>query len=253
MQPALGEHSCIYFLHPRVTSASRWPLCVRPLCSCLVFVALPRGRCFVPCQQFSPSLSLHIQDVPFTKQEPASPTHTHPPSLRSLGLYEKTRTYSFCQRRYNTETELIVCPLVLPYMLFLLMHDRIRSVCWKSWNLLHRLCIEPLGDFARSKFKKISFFLLTYFRGIKGSSVILIRGHRRIIQGARRFENVRSVLHTGGVSSPIQSKVMYIHRISPLGETRRWNSDCLPGQPATAAHYKLEKEGVTAVRTPVKS
>lgn len=117
MQPTLGEHSCIYFLHPRVSSASRWPLCVRSLCSCLAFAALPRGWCFVLCQQFSPSLSLHIQDVSFTKQEPAPPTHARPPSLHSLGLHEEGRTYSLCRRRHSTETELVVCPLVLPYML----------------------------------------------------------------------------------------------------------------------------------------
>lgn len=87
MQPALGEHSCIYFLHPRVSSTSRWPLSVRSLCSCLAFAVLPRGWCFVPCQQFSPSLSLHMQDVSFTKQEPASPpTHTLPVCIHSNSM-----------------------------------------------------------------------------------------------------------------------------------------------------------------------
>lgn len=36
--------------------------------------------CFVPCQHFSPSLSPHIQDVSFTKQEPAPPSL--PPPLK---------------------------------------------------------------------------------------------------------------------------------------------------------------------------
>lgn len=47
-QPTLGEHSCIYFLHSGVSSASRWPRGVRSLCSCLAFAALSRVSSFHP-------------------------------------------------------------------------------------------------------------------------------------------------------------------------------------------------------------
>lgn len=90
------------------------------------------------------------------------------------------------------------------------------------------------------------FFLPTYFGRHKGSSVILIPGHKRIIEEAHCFENVLSVLLTGAVSSAIQRKVTYIHRISPLGESPRRDSHCLLQPPATTACYELDEKGVAA-------
>lgn len=82
----------------RVSSASCWPLSAPVPLLFVAFTALPRGWRFLPCQQFLPSLSLHIQDVSFTKQEPVPPCLTpvcfHSASMRTLlpTLYVRANT-----------------------------------------------------------------------------------------------------------------------------------------------------------------
>lgn len=118
MQPALGEHSCIYFLHPRVSCAfTLASLCPVPLLlSCVCSFAKGMVLCTVSAV-FTPTVPSH------------SGCFIHKTRTSSLSLSEKAHTYSLCECRHNTETAL-VCLLVFPYVLFLLMHDR-RSVRWK--------------------------------------------------------------------------------------------------------------------------